>query len=274
MKVFISWSKPLSHSVAQLFAEWLPKVIQECRGPYVSSDTDKGEAWFQAITTELRESKIGVVFITSQNVHEEWIHLEAGAIYAALDKRLLPILVNIKKADYDGPLRNIQMTELADKTDMLKLVKSINKACDVPLEASVLESTFDTFWPHLQTSIEAVIAKQPPVGPVKKRTMDDKIDEILLQLRGLNQATSTGITAGSKAAQRKAMAKEREQLIREFEAVHGGRFVVDAVGAVVGEIVNVSVDGERIRVRAIDKSAEPQMTTMRVSDMRFSEVPF
>ncbi|MFX5521850.1 hypothetical protein ABTD78_21535, partial [Acinetobacter baumannii] len=60
---------------------------------------------------------------------------------------------------------------------------------DDPLEDSVLEKMFEIFWPRLQDSVREALAAHPDVKPVEKRSIDDKIDEILLQLRSLNQAS-------------------------------------------------------------------------------------
>ena len=45
MKIFISWSGPISQDVAIAFKEWLPFVVHGCK-PFVSSeDIYKGSTW-------------------------------------------------------------------------------------------------------------------------------------------------------------------------------------------------------------------------------------
>lgn len=183
MKVFLSWSGSLSHAVAQAFAVWLPTVIQECRDPFVSSDLDKGEAWFQAITDELADSNIGVAFITNDNHSSPWLHFESGAMLTRLQKqRICPVVVDLAKTDYDGPLKNLQLTDLADKNDFYKLVSTINAACDIPLAPSVLRDSFDLRWLTLEAEVAAarnVSEAETPETPKRQRTPDEKIDEIL-----------------------------------------------------------------------------------------------
>lgn len=285
VKVFISWSKPLSHSIAEAFAEWLPKVIQECRGPYVSSDTDKGESWFQAITTELRQSKVGVVFITPQNVNEEWIHLEAGAIYAALDKKLCPVLVNLKKTDYDGPLRNIQMTELGDKADMLKLLRTLNKNCDTPLDDPVLEASFETWWPTLEIAVSEAVGDHPDVKPAEKRSVSEKIDEVLLLVRTLNVQSAKANKEVEEELTKRQIDRERLARMREIRArdmaafrmqFPDARFVLKE-GEPTGEVHSVSAqrDGDFVvNVWPIDRSGDARAYRALASELTFSVTPF
>ena len=246
MKTFISWSKPLSQSIAESFSLWLPKVIQECRDPYVSSETDKGEAWFQTITTQLRESKVGIVFITPQNLAEEWIHLEAGAIYAVLEKKLCPVLVNLRKTDYDGPLRNIQMTELGDKRDMLRLMHTLNKNCDSPLEDTVLGESFERWWPDLEAVVQRTINDNPDSAPTPKRSESDKVDEILLLVRNLNvrSASAPDPKMSNEVLRRRRQRANEAEGMSEFTATYPGRYVLEN-GVVVGEVTSARiVDGK------------------------------
>lgn len=283
MKVFISWSKPLSHAIAEAFSAWLPKVIQECRLPYVSSDTDKGEAWFQAITAELRESKVGVVFLTPQNANEEWIHLEAGAIYAALDKQLCPVLVNLKKTDYDGPLRNIQMTELGDKADMFKLLRTLNKNCDKPLDDAVLEASFETWWPSLDSEVKRAMAEHPDAKQAETRSVADKVDEVLLLVRSLSvQAAKAGSVEDDRARAHRAeldyenvVRKRRADMARFLHYYPEARYVVED-DHVIGKVLSVHTAGDgdfMVDFAPLDKDSGERLRG-RASELTFTDVPF
>ena len=155
MKVFVSWSGSLSHSVAEAFAGWLPTVIQECREPFVSSDIAKGEAWFQAITVELNDARVGIAFITADNSESPWLHFESGAMLTQLSKqRICPVVIDLKKSDYKGPLTNLQLTDISDAQDFYKLLATVNSVCDNPLSEPVLRDTFDMRWPTLKSLVE------------------------------------------------------------------------------------------------------------------------
>lgn len=253
----------------------------------MSSDTDKGESWFQAITTELRQSKVGVVFITPQNVNEEWIHLEAGAIYAALDKQLCPVLVNLKKTDYDGPLRNIQMTELGDKADMLKLLRTLNKNCDTPLDDSVLEASFETWWPTLESAVTSAVAEHPDVKPAEKRTMNEKIDEVLLLVRNFNvQAATSKKELEERETDlqiaRARLAREHESrtsaahALKSFKALYPESEFVAREGEVIGKVHRVLPRGEDflVEVWPMVKNGDAKPFRALASDLEFTDVPF
>ena len=80
MKVFISWSGPLSHKVALVLRYRLPSVIQAVE-PFVSSeDISKGTPWYPRIATELASSKAAIVVVTPENIGSVWVHSEAGAL--------------------------------------------------------------------------------------------------------------------------------------------------------------------------------------------------
>ena len=281
MKTFISWSKPLSRSIAESFSLWLPKVIQECRDPYVSSETDKGEAWFQTITTQLRESKVGIVFITPQNLAEEWIHLEAGAIYAVLEKKLCPVLINLRKTDYDGPLRNIQMTELSDKRDMLKLMQTLNRNCDSPLDDPVLVDSFDRWWPDLEAAVQKAITDNPDSTPTPSRSESDKVDEILLLVRNINvrvaSAPDREPTAELAIRRRRQLANDADAM-NEFNANYPGPYVLEN-DRVVGEVTSARKMAGTLVVRitpsSTDSSGDPsKQWTANPNELNLSSVPF
>lgn len=195
MKVFLSWSQDLSHSVAKYFEEWLPGVIQECSDPFISSDMDKGDPWFQTITANLDSTEVGIVFITAENQDAVWLNFEAGAMLNKFGKSgVCPVLVGLKKNDYKGPLKNLQLTEITDEADVRKLLRTINKKGDSPLSSTVLDKMFGKFWTELHETVVELIDDHANAGHAtqRKRSVDDKVDELLTLVRGL---TSRGSSA-------------------------------------------------------------------------------
>ena len=196
MKVFLSWSKELSLEVAKSFGEWLPTVIQECSEPFISVEIDKGEPWFEMIRTALSETNIGLVFITPENASETWLNFEAGALLNKFGKSgVCPVLVGMKKSDYTGPMKQLQLTEIDSESDVKGLLATINKKCATPLAPQVLERTMDKFWPELQQSIhESVTKSRAKKAPVAARSLDDKVDEILNLTRNLANTDAHAIS--------------------------------------------------------------------------------
>jgi hypothetical protein len=154
VKVFISWSGLVSQQVAEVFREWLPSVIQAVT-PYVSSeDIDKGARWSSDISSELEGSNFGIICVTRSNVVAPWLNFEAGALSKSFDSsHVSPFLFSVDRSEVTGPLLQFQST-VYERNDVLKLVQSINGACDHALEVSRLEQIFDVWWPRLQSQLE------------------------------------------------------------------------------------------------------------------------
>lgn len=162
MKVFISWSGGFSHRVAVVLREWLPCVLQAVV-PYVSSeDIDKGARWSTDISKELEESSYGILCVTRDNVQAPWLNFEAGALSKEVDKsRVSPFLFGVKRSSIKGPLLQFQSTVFS-KSDVCKLVHSINTCCETPcLEEARLENGFAVWWPRLKEALDALASEVP-----------------------------------------------------------------------------------------------------------------
>lgn len=190
MKVFLSWSKHKSHEVALALKEWLPLVIQSIV-PYVSSeDIDKGARWSSDIAKELEECSFGIICVTAENVEEPWLMFEAGALSKKMKESFVcPFLLGVKRSDIKGPLAQFQST-IFDKSDILKLMNTINNSCqDGAISPEVLEKTFETWWPKLETKLKGI--EKAPVGKQDSSTatQNDEILEELLELSRRIQRT-------------------------------------------------------------------------------------
>ena len=204
MKVFLSWSGKRSYAVATEFRAWLPKIIQDCRDIYISSQTTKGDAWFSTITAALESADIGVLILTPDNQDAPWLNFEGGALLTNFDKRrLIPVLVGFKKTDYVGPMKNLQLTEFDDKEDMRSLLQAINDMTTKPLDKDFLDEEHDLKWQAFadsaQRKLEAVVETDSTTtastGTV--RTADDKIDELLELFRD-QQRMMTGLADATR----------------------------------------------------------------------------
>jgi len=96
MKVFISWSGPISREVAVALRDWLPSVIQAVE-PYVSSeDIDPGVRWGVDIAGQLDDTEFGVLCVTRNNVTAPWLNFEAGALSKSVERsRVVPFLIDL-----------------------------------------------------------------------------------------------------------------------------------------------------------------------------------
>jgi hypothetical protein len=158
VKVFVSWSGPLSHRVAVAWREWLPSVLQVVE-PYVSSeDIDKGARWGSEISKELEGSSFGILCVTAENLDAPWLNFEAGALSKSFEKSCVsPFLLGLDRKDMPpGPILQFQST-IFTKDDILKLLHSINDACEEgKLSDDVLNRSFNRAWPELEVDLNAV----------------------------------------------------------------------------------------------------------------------
>ena len=86
MKVFLSWSGEQSRRIAEVFKEWIPSVIQAVKPYFSPEDIAKGARWSKEISQELEESKVGILFLTKDNLGAPWLLFEAGALSKSMER--------------------------------------------------------------------------------------------------------------------------------------------------------------------------------------------
>lgn len=125
MDVFISWSGERSRAAAEALRDWLPKIINALK-PWLSvADIDKGARWGTEIATKLKDSKAGIICLTPNNLHSDWLLFEAGALSKTIENTYVcPFLIGLEPADVKPPLAQFQATR-ATKKDVLKLLKKV-----------------------------------------------------------------------------------------------------------------------------------------------------
>ncbi|GHJ11811.1 hypothetical protein TPA0907_61780 [Micromonospora humidisoli] len=188
MKVFISWSKPVSLALGLVLRDWLPEVIQSME-PWVSSeDIDKGQRWRAEVGTKLGELGQGVLCVTPENQREPWLNFEAGALAKSLDNaRVRPVLLGLQPSEVTGPLAQFQATVASDHDDMFRLIASLNAACAAPLDGTRLERAFERNWPDYVKRL-ASLPSAAPLDELPQRSQDDMIGEILERVREVQRS--------------------------------------------------------------------------------------
>lgn len=158
MKVFISWSGDNSKKLAEVLSSWLPAVLQAVKPYFTPSDIEKGARWNTEIAKELESSEAGILCMTRDNLHSDWLMFEAGALAKRLDKTFVcPVLFGIQNTDLAGPLKQFQTTEFS-KDDFKKLVTVVNsKLGDNKLDSPVVNSVFDKWWPDLESQVKEIL---------------------------------------------------------------------------------------------------------------------
>lgn len=181
MKVFVSWSKPLSHAVAELLQEWLPDVIQDIETWVSTEDISKGARWNSEINSASNSTGQGIFCVTHVNLHEPWLNFEAGALAKSVGSSLArPLLVDLGPSDVTGPLAQFQATQLFDRGDMWRLFQSLNKACSSPLKEDVLRRSFGRTWDeYIGRAKEIVTTTRDERAPQPPRIEASMVAEVL-----------------------------------------------------------------------------------------------
>ena len=185
--------------MATCLRSWIPSVIQSVE-PYVSSeDIEKGRRWNDDVAGKLQDSGFGILCITPESVISPWLLFEAGALSKMVaSSRVVPILLNVKKADIDFPLAQFQMVTI-EKEDFFKMIKTLNNAISPKLDEVLLARAFERWWPEIATEM-ADLSNRPSIVSDAARVMDpggsevtklaSKIDDILSAFRGLENIIS------------------------------------------------------------------------------------
>lgn len=188
MKVFVSWSKEPSRSVARALKDWLPNVIQTIE-PWVSTDgIAKGQRWSAEIADRLEESGQGIVCVTRDNMHEPWLNFEAGALAKSLtDARVRPLLLDVAPHEVTGPLAQFQGTVATSEDDMLQLVLSLRESCAPDLDAALVTRAFRREWPDFAAKVRALLDATEPEKSAPSRPVEDLTAEILDRVRSIER---------------------------------------------------------------------------------------
>ncbi len=157
MKVFISWSGELSQRIAAVLDEYLPHFIQGIQ-TFFSPAIMRGDRWLDSLYGELEENSFGIFCLTPEALPSLWMSYEAGAIASRTRKaKVVPLLFGLSVRDLQETPYAPFMATPYNRREMLSLIRTINASMQNPRDASVLERTFDAFWPQLDDRLRAIL---------------------------------------------------------------------------------------------------------------------
>jgi hypothetical protein len=186
MKVFISWSGQRSKELANSLRDWLPMVLQYVE-PWVSDkDISAGERWAQAIAGELDAANFGIICITPENIHSEWILFEAGALSKSMqDGKVIPLLFGLELSDLSGPLSQFQAQKM-EESGIREVVKSINKIASTKTSDQIVDQLVPALWPRLNQIVSTI----PNTAPSERhmRPNHEILEELVVGIRGINSS--------------------------------------------------------------------------------------
>jgi hypothetical protein len=184
MKVFISWSGKRSKALAVALRDWLPLVLQYVE-PWVSDkDISAGDRWAQAIAGELEASNFGIICITPENLHSEWILFESGALSKSmLDAKVIPLLYGLELSDLSGPLSQFQAQKM-EEIGVMEIVRSINKVSGTKTSEQIVDQLVPALWPRLQETLKGIPETEP--SDKHMRPPHEILEELVTGVRGIN----------------------------------------------------------------------------------------
>lgn len=222
MKVFISWSGERSEKIANVFSEWLPQIIQAL-DPWISTNIAKGARSTPEISLELERSKIGIICFTPENLDNNWILFEAGALSKMNDTKVCTFLLDLTPSDIKPPLSQFQHT-IFSKDDVFRLVDTINQQLKISGEKSLSEKTlyqvFERSWSEFEKNVAEILKSRPDT--IKQIRSDrDILEEMLVLIRkqnAPNRSREEGLTE-SDIILLDRCGKKYRRLVKEFEVL-------------------------------------------------------
>lgn len=198
--VFISWSKPTSHEFAKILYRWLPEVIQELNPWLSSEDIDKGARWAVELGENIPKFTESIICVTPDNFDEPWLNFEAGALAQSIEaSRVRPVMFNVDASVVaGGPLAQFQATVATERTEMSKLLKSLDKACQRPLGDERLQRAFKKHWKDFLEAVHNVELASAGPNSVHRRAPHG--DTLTQMVREIHETLLSGQLAPAASA--------------------------------------------------------------------------
>ena len=195
MKVFLSWSGEQSKAAAHAVREWLPLVLNAIHPWMSAADIEAGARWNRKISSELEETRIGILFVTATNIDAPWLLFEAGALAKTLDDSFVcPYLLGVKPSDLpSSPIAQFQ-AKVASFEGTWDLVRMLNDSLDGDgLSDGHLEKAFEMWWPQLESRLSAIPADSTSAEQPRQLTdvAEDTLDAVRRIERSQDQLAET-----------------------------------------------------------------------------------
>ena len=160
-EIFISWSKrnSLSHKVAILLQEYIPKIIQTTKCFVSSNSIESGQLWFNELNKALMDNKIAIFCITKDSLNAKWLNFEAGVIYGKSNNtKVIPFLVDVT-TDYlkNSPLSLFQVMTYDSLENFKQGILSIKISIANDYNEKLLIENINNCYHELKQKIENLI---------------------------------------------------------------------------------------------------------------------
>jgi hypothetical protein len=205
MKIFLSWSKPLSRCVAAKLNKWLQNIFPHADIFMSSEDIKTGTRWNTEISKELETTSFGILVLTSENAEAPWIHFEAGALSKVLtEARVCPLLVDINNSNIPGPLAQF-MSASIDRDGVMHLLKSINHSMEPSFQNKDewVENIIDVWWPQLEDAVKACKREcdVPIIEEAEQSPSERMLEQVLQFVRLISERIESAATQQDTATE-------------------------------------------------------------------------
>ncbi|MEW1812425.1 toll/interleukin-1 receptor domain-containing protein [Pseudarthrobacter phenanthrenivorans] len=191
MKVFISWSGN-TKAVAQAIYNCLPSLFDDAK-PWISTENRSGSIWLPEIDKQLSDTDFGIVCVSKENQGAPWLNYEAGALSRKVgaQRELMPVLLIdfSETVEVKGPVTGFQM-KFATLEGFFAIMKDLNESELGPgIDKDILRRRVEAIWPTIEAEVKKVKGSHAS-QETKKRTEDDKYEELLVTVRDIAETTA------------------------------------------------------------------------------------
>lgn len=158
MKIFISWSKPISNKIAICLQDFIKEIFDDHTIQFFISSEDiyAGDKWFQIISDGLRASQLAIICLTNENRLSKWLDFESGAVaFNEQEATICPFLFDIDRLEEGNPLNNFQITK-NNKKDLLKLIKTIGRKANTTLTDKQIDNGFAGCYNNFERKLKEI----------------------------------------------------------------------------------------------------------------------
>jgi len=155
VKLFISWSGERSGKLAEVFKQFLPKIIDglESNDIFLSlTDLKSGDIWFSEIQKKLQASDTVLVLLSKENLDSKWLLFESGAISSKPLNKVHIYPIDDIEISSTSPFYNYQKIKMADEENTLKLINSLNSKDN---DKAILIN-FNKYWVNIEAILEEI----------------------------------------------------------------------------------------------------------------------
>ena len=90
----------------------------------------------------------------------------------------------MKPVDLKGPLTEFQACTF-EKAEIKRLIISMNDSCEAKVNSTVIDKSFEAFWPELEKRVSETQKQFGNKTVKKERTSNDMLEEILMRIRAI-----------------------------------------------------------------------------------------